>query len=190
MKADDLALAVRIDRHSDYRCDRNDTAALALLQIGRVQPAIGPLARQGTIKKGADALVDVLAELRHRALANPRKSHRLHQIVDAPGRNAPDPGFLDDRHQSLLRKLPRLEKRREVAALPKLRNAKLQRAEPRVERAVPVAVAISRPLRRSFVTPGADHALHVGLHQKLHHRLRNCPQKITVSGFGQKLDQR
>ena len=53
-----------------------------------------------------------------------------------------------------------------------------------------VAVAIGRPLQRPFVTPGADHAFHVGLQQKLHRRLPNRSQKIAVSRFRQKLGKR
>ena len=37
------------------------------------------------------------------------------------------------------------------------------------------------------MTPSADHSLHVGLHEKLHHALGNRPQEIAVSGFRQKL---
>jgi hypothetical protein len=38
VEAHDLALAVRVDGHRDYRRHRDDAPALALLQIGRVQP--------------------------------------------------------------------------------------------------------------------------------------------------------
>jgi hypothetical protein len=31
VETDDLALAVRVDGHGNYRCDRDDAAALALL---------------------------------------------------------------------------------------------------------------------------------------------------------------
>jgi hypothetical protein len=41
---DDLPLAVGVDRHSNYRRDRDDTAALALLEVGRVEPQIRPVA--------------------------------------------------------------------------------------------------------------------------------------------------
>ena len=51
MQLDDLALAVGVHRHSDYRRHRDDPAALALLEVGRVQPQIRPLAEQRTVKE-------------------------------------------------------------------------------------------------------------------------------------------
>ena len=53
MQPDDLALAVSVHCHSDYRCDRDDPAALALLQVGRIQPQIRPFAHQRTVKGNA-----------------------------------------------------------------------------------------------------------------------------------------
>ena len=63
----------------------------------------------------------------------------------------------------------------------------LQRAQTRVERPVPVAVAPSLALSTPLVPPGADRALHVRLHQQLHHGLGDAAQEIAVSGFGQQL---
>ena len=137
VKADDLPFALGVRGHGDYRRDRDDAAALALLQVGRVQPQIGPLAVERAVEEGADPLVDVLAELADGALGDPGQPHRLHQVVDAPGRDAADPGFLDHRHQGLLRRLPGLEEGREVAALPQLGDAQLQAAQPGVERRGP-----------------------------------------------------
>ncbi len=69
------------------------------------------------------------------------------QVVDTPGRDTADPGFLDYGHQRLFRELPRLEKRRKVAALAEFRDPELQRTQARVERAVPVAVAVGRAVQ-------------------------------------------
>ena len=41
------------------------------------------------------ALLDLFAQLGDLRLADPRQPHRLHQMVDAPGRHAVDPGLLD-----------------------------------------------------------------------------------------------
>jgi hypothetical protein len=84
----------------------------------------------------------------------------------------------------------RVQEGREVAALPQLGDAQLQAPQPRVQRAVAVAVAIRRALAGSLVPPGADHALHVGLHQQLHHGLGHAAQEVAISGFGQQLGQR
>jgi hypothetical protein len=58
---DDLPLALGVRRHGDYRRDRDDAATLALLEVGGIEPEIGPFAGQRTVQEGADAIVDVLA---------------------------------------------------------------------------------------------------------------------------------
>ena len=63
LKPDDLTPAVGVDRDGDYRRHRDDPPALALLEIGGVQPEIGPFAFQGPLQEGLHPLVDVLAEL-------------------------------------------------------------------------------------------------------------------------------
>jgi hypothetical protein len=63
MEPDDLAPAISIGRDSDYRGDRGDATALALLQIGGIEPQIRPLADQRAVEIGMGALVD-LARLR------------------------------------------------------------------------------------------------------------------------------
>jgi hypothetical protein len=40
VQPNDLAFAVGVHRHSDYRRNRDDPAALALLQVGRVSMPI------------------------------------------------------------------------------------------------------------------------------------------------------
>src|SRR5204863_4020013 len=99
------------------------------------------------------ALVDLLTQLGNLRLADPGQPHRLHQIVDPPGRYAPGPPLLDDRDQGLLRTLAGFQKRRKVAALPQFRDAQLQRAEPGIEGALAVAVAPAAPLAAALVTP-------------------------------------
>src|SRR5262249_13659265 len=157
----------------DYRGNRNNAAALTLLQVGGVEPQIRPLADQRPVEKAVNALVDLLAELGNLRLANAGQSHRLHQIVDPAGRYATNPGLLDHCDQCLLRALAGLQKWREIAALAQLWDAQLQSAQPSVEGAVPVTVAPGRALAATLVAPGPDHPLDVGLHQQLQHRLRN-----------------
>src|SRR5882762_7354363 len=189
VQPNDLASAIGVDCHSDYRGDRDDAAALALLQVGGVEPQIRPLAGERPVEERMPALVDLLAQLGNLRLADPRQPHRLHQIVDPPGRHAADPGLLDHRDQRLLRALASFEKRREVTALPQLRDAQLQRAEAGVERAVAVAVAPGAPLAAALITPGADQPLDVGLHQQLQYRLRHGSQKISVASLLHQLGQ-
>jgi hypothetical protein len=70
VQTNDLPPPVGVRRHGDYGCDRDDAPALADLQVGCIQPEIGPVAVERPLQEGADPLVDLLAELRHLALAD------------------------------------------------------------------------------------------------------------------------
>ena len=72
MQPDDLASAIGIDCHSDYRGNRDDAAALALLQVSGVEPEIRPLAGERPVEKRMHALVDLFAQLGDLRLADPR----------------------------------------------------------------------------------------------------------------------
>jgi hypothetical protein len=54
VQPDNLASAVSIGGHGDYRGNRDDAAAFALLQVGGVEPQIPPLAGEGPIQKGVN----------------------------------------------------------------------------------------------------------------------------------------
>jgi hypothetical protein len=90
-----LAAAVAVDRHGDYRGDGDDAPALAHLQVGGVEPEIGPVADQRSIEEVPHTLVDVLAEFRDRALRDASEPHRLHQLVHPARRDAADPRLLE-----------------------------------------------------------------------------------------------
>src|SRR6266446_3705171 len=64
------------------------------------------------------------------------------------------PGRLDHRDQCLLGGLARLQERREVRALAQLGDAQAQRAEPGVEAAVAVTVAVIEPIGAPLVPAG------------------------------------
>src|SRR5207248_11426209 len=108
-EADNLAPALGVHCHGDYRGDRDDTAAISDLQVRRVEPQIRPLSFERPVEEGIDPLVDVLAQLRDLALRDAEQAHRLHQLVDTAGRHAADPGLLDHHHQRLLGGLARLQ---------------------------------------------------------------------------------
>src|SRR5260370_39052704 len=112
MRPDDLTPAVGVGRDSDYRGDRDNAAALALLQIGRIESQIRSLVGEQAVQEGTDALVDLLAQRGNLRLADAGQPHRLPQIIDPPGRHAAGPGLLDYRDQRLLRALAGFEKRR------------------------------------------------------------------------------
>src|SRR3954469_1679043 len=120
--------------------------ALPDLEVGGIQPEVGPLTRERPAQEGSDTLIDLLAELRHGGLRDARQAHGLHEIVDAPGRDAGDPRLLDHRHQRLLGRLPRLQEAREVAAGPQLGDLEIERAQARIERALAVAIPVGAAL--------------------------------------------
>jgi hypothetical protein len=119
----------------------------------------------------------------------PESPHRLRDLVDPARRHPADPGLLDDGDQRLFRRLARLQERREVAAGPQLRDLEVERAKPRVERAVAVAVAPVQPIGGPLVPASADQPLDVRLHQQLQDALGHSTQKVTVAGLLQKLIQ-
>ena len=114
----------RVGGDSDYRRNRDDAAALALLQVGGVEPQIRPFAGERPIEKGRHPLVDLPRFREGRLLHSLETCHLLipdspiactrssTRRVDTPA----DPGLLDHRDQRLLRALAGFEKRREVAA--------------------------------------------------------------------------
>jgi site-specific DNA recombinase len=189
-EADDLAPPAGVDRHGNYGGDRDDPAALADLEVGGVEPEVGPLAGQRAFEEVPHPLVDLLAELRDRALGDPRQPHGLDQIVDAPGADAGDPGFLDHRHQRFLRGPARLEEAREVGALTQLRHAQVQRPQPGLELAVAVTVAPGEATVAALVAAGADQTLDIVLHQELENGLGDRAEEIPVILLLQQLDQR
>src|SRR5690606_23045083 len=111
-----------VDANSDYRRRRDDPSALALLEVGGVDPQIGPLALDGPREEGVHPLVDLGNQSADLALRYPAGAHGLDQIVDRTGRDAVDVSLLDHRRQGLLRRAARLQEAREVAALPELRD--------------------------------------------------------------------
>ena len=58
----DFPAAFRVRRHGDYSGDADHPAAFTLLEVGRVQPQIGPFPGQRPGKEGMDAFIDVLTQ--------------------------------------------------------------------------------------------------------------------------------
>ena len=173
-QADDLPSALGVRCHGDYRRDRHDPAALAHLEVGRIQPDIRPLAGERTVQELANALIDVLAQLRDGALRDAAQPHRLHQFVNAAGGDTADPRLLNDGDQCLLRGLAGLEEAGKVTALPQLRHPKVQRAQTGVESALSIPVTPGRAFAAALMPTGADDAFHIGLHDQLQDGLGNA----------------
>jgi hypothetical protein len=107
--AQHLAPAVAVDADRDDHGDRDDAAGLAHLQVGGVDPEIGPVALDRPVEEGLHPLVDLLAQPADLALGDAAHAHRLDQVVDRAGRDALDVGLLDHRGQRLLGHPPRLQ---------------------------------------------------------------------------------
>ena len=157
--------------------------ASADLQVGGVDPQIGPVALDRPVEEGLHLAVDLLAQPRHLALGDAAHPHRLDQVVDRAGRDALDVGLLDHRGQRLLGHPPRLQEAGEVAALPQLRDAQLDRAGARLPVALAIAVALGQPLGALLAVAGAGQAAHLQLHQPLGGKADHLPQKIGVGGL-------
>src|SRR3954451_20767153 len=89
----DLAAAVGVDADGDDDGDTDDAPALAGLEVGGVDPEVGPAPLDRPREEGLDALVDLRAQARDLAFGEARAAHRLDQVVDRPGRDAVDVGL-------------------------------------------------------------------------------------------------
>ena len=83
--AEDLAPALVVDRDRDGHRDRYDAPGLAHLQIGRIQPEIGPVTLQRPVEEALDLVVDLAAQPGDLALGDAGHAHGLHQVVDRAG---------------------------------------------------------------------------------------------------------
>ena len=147
---------------------------MATLSRALHAPQIGPVAFERPFEEGLHALVDFLAQFRDLALRE--EPHRPRDLVDPARRHPADPGLLDDGDQRLFRRLARLQERREVAAGPQLRDLEIERAKPRVERAVAVAVAPVQPIGGPFVPASADQPLIVKFYAEAEDILSHLPK--------------
>ncbi len=186
-QADDLPAPVGVGGDGDYGGHRDDPSAPTHLEVGGVEPDIGPVAGERTVQEIVHPLVDILAELGDRALGDAGEPHRLRQLVDTTGGDATDPGFLDHGNQGPLGGLARLQEAGEIAALPQLGHLQVQRAQAGIERALAIAVAPGGSALSPLMPAGADQSLDIGLHEKLKNGLGDGAQKIALIVLLQKL---
>jgi hypothetical protein len=165
--AEDLAPPVGVDADGDNDRDRDDVVVAPRLDVGGIQPNIGPLALDRAAQEGVHPLVDLAAQARDLALGDAFHPHGPHQVVDRAGRDALDVGFLDHGGQRLLGQAARFEEAREVAAAPELRDAQLDRARAGLPIAVAVAVALVAPLGAALAVSGAAQGFGLQLHHAL-----------------------
>lgn len=105
----------------------------------------------------------------------------LHQPVDLPGRHAVDIRLHHDREDRLLRRPPRLQKRRKVRGPgPLTRHQQIDLPNPGLPhpRAIPVAMRLPL-LGRDLAEPRADLTRDLGLHQLAHKERDRALQKLV-----------
>ena len=105
---------------------------LTHLEIGGIDPQIGPVALDRTVQESLHPFVDLATQTGDLTLGDAAHPHRLDQIIDRTGRDALHVGFLDDGGQCLLGGTSRLQEGWEVAAGTQLGNAQADRAGPRL----------------------------------------------------------
>jgi hypothetical protein len=67
-KANDVAATFGRNSDGNYCGNRDDTTAVADLEVSRVKPQIGPFAVERAVEEGVCSLVDVLVQFRDLAL--------------------------------------------------------------------------------------------------------------------------
>jgi hypothetical protein len=72
--AQHLASAIAVDGDGDDHRDRDDATGGANLEVGRIQPEIGPVAFQRPVKERGDLVVDLGAQAAHLALGDAKAS--------------------------------------------------------------------------------------------------------------------
>ena len=162
-----LAPAIVVNTNCDDHRDRDDTTVAARLQVGRVQPDIGPFALKGPVEEGRDLAVDLGTQTADLALGDAGHAHGLNQFVDRAGRDALDIGFLDHRRQRLFGHPARLEKPGEVAPLAQLWDAQFDRPGTGLPIAVAIPVAPGDPIGAAFAECRPGQALDLQLHQAM-----------------------
>src|SRR5436190_3508269 len=158
VQANDLAAAGLMHRVRDHHTLARDPAAVTNLLDLRVDEQIRVAALKRAGAERLDLLIQPSADPRHLA-ARDAQPQRPHQLVNAPRGDTAHIRLLHDRHQRLLRALARLQKRREIAALPELRDLQLNLPSPRVPPPRPIPVAMRRPIIRPALPELPAHQL-------------------------------
>jgi hypothetical protein len=104
----------------------------------------------------------------------------LDELIDAARAHATDIRLLHHAHERLLGALARLQERREVAALPDLRDLQLDLPGPGVPSPRPIAVAMRRAVLGPLAALRADELRHLGLHQLAGDRLHGLADHVAV----------
>jgi hypothetical protein len=180
IQPEDLPLTGGAYGNGDHHRQRHHPPLLAHLQEGRIKPEIriGPF--QVACPKPLDLTVQLLAQPAHLALADAGHPQGLHEIIDPAGRNALHIGLLDHGHEGSLGAFARLKQAGEVAAIPGSGYAQLDGPHAGVPTPLSVAVALTRPGWRAFVSLGAQVLANLQLHQCLAQHLHPVSQEVGI----------
>ena len=77
-----LASTVGVHTHGDDDGNGDDAAAATNLEVGGIDPQIGPFPFDGSVEEGLHLVIDLFAQPRHLALGDARHAHRLDEIID------------------------------------------------------------------------------------------------------------
>lgn len=175
-----LPLAAQADPNRNHHREGHHASILPDLHECCIEPGVGVASLQAPLPEPLDRRVEIRTQSGDLALADSRHPQRLDQIVHAPGRDAVDVGFLDHRDQGLLGPLAGLEQTREETPVAHPGHLQLERPDPGVPLAIPVAIALAGAFGGPLVLAGAHVLAHLQLHQRLGHHPDPFPQEITV----------
>jgi hypothetical protein len=177
--AEDLPMPAGVHPGRDQAVHVHRPAAIADLLGQGVDPDEG--VRPPVQRAGPEPLHELVQLGRHRAdlrLAQPGHPQRGRGPLHPPGRHAQQAGRGHDLRQRPLRAAAVLQERREVTAVPQLRDRQPDGAGPGAPLPVPVAVAGVDPARADFAVAGAARYLDLGVHHLLGKRPDHLPQHV------------
>lgn len=87
LQAQNLAPPVRVDADGDDDGDRDDRSAAPDLEVGGVDPEIGPVAFEWAVEERLHLAVGLLAEPRDLDVRDTRYAYGLHEVIDGPRRH-------------------------------------------------------------------------------------------------------
>jgi hypothetical protein len=106
------------------------------------------------------------------------------ELVDPAGGYAGEIAVGDDRDERLLRSTARLEQPvREIGAGAQLGDGEVDRADPRVPPAGPIAVAAVGAVLAALAVGGIAGDVHVSTHERLGHLLHDVAQQVRLGVF-------
>jgi hypothetical protein len=147
---------------------------------GRVENHVGTGVVDRPGPERIDVLIQRLADATDLGARDSVDPERLDEVINLAGRHSLDVGLDHHRMQRLLGPSAGLQKAWEVAARGDLGDLELDRADARVPRSCPVAVAVGGSVVGPLVWQRSDLSRNLSLHEGLGQHLDAFPQDISV----------